>query len=141
MVILVIVLLFVWYKCFNPLFLKSPERLALFQIRIHLAYIANDKSRVIWNNKVTVLKARWKYALINVNRHNKMMSVMTLEDVTSFLHMKDVTNSCKRMRNSPTIGRISSVKWWKMEEAADFKFESHRGVCSPLLSKNNALFP
>ena len=44
----------------------------------------------------------------------KMMSFMTLDGVTSFLHFKYVTNACKRMRRSLSIGRSSSVQWPKV---------------------------
>ena len=44
----------------------------------------------------------------------KMTSFMTLDDVTSFLRMKDVTNACKRVRRSLSIGGISSVQWRKV---------------------------
>ena len=49
-----------------------------------------------------------------------MMSVMALDGVTSFLRLKDVTNTCKRMRHSPTVGRIS-CNGGKLEEAENFK--------------------
>ena len=65
------------------------------------------------NDIVTVLKARGKQALADVNCYCKMMSVVELDGVTSFLCLKDVTYSCKRMRQSQTIGRISSVQWRK----------------------------
>ena len=39
----------------------------------------------------------------------KMTPVMALDVVMSFLRFKDVTNTCKCMRHSPTIGWISSV--------------------------------
>ena len=44
----------------------------------------------------------------------KMMSGMALDGVTLFLHLKDVTNTCKPMRHCPTIGRNSSVQWRKI---------------------------
>ena len=44
----------------------------------------------------------------------KMTSVMALDGVTSFLRLKDVTNTCKCMRHSPTIGRNYSVQWRKV---------------------------
>ena len=50
-----------------------------------------------------------------------MTSVMALDGVTSFLRLKDVTNTCKRRRHSPTIGEISSVQWLKLDEAEAFK--------------------
>ena len=50
-----------------------------------------------------------------------MTSVMALDGITSFLRLKDVTNTCKRMRHSLTIGRISSLQCGKLEEAEYFK--------------------
>ena len=63
------------------------------------------------------------------------MSVMTLDSVISYLRLKDVTNTCKPMRHSPTIGGNYSVQWHtvqllagiiqciggKLEEAEYFK--------------------
>ena len=46
---------------------------------------------------------------------------MVLDCVTSFLRLKDVTNTCKRLRHSPTIVGNSSVDCGKLEEAKDFK--------------------
>ena len=46
-----------------------------------------------------------------------MAPVMALDGATSFLHLKDVTNTCKRMRHSPIIGLISCCNG----EAEDFK--------------------
>ena len=68
------------------------------------------KKRVISNNNVTVLKGQGKGTLAEVNCYCKITSVMALDDVTSLLCMKVVTNTCKLMRHSPAIGRISSVK-------------------------------
>ena len=34
-----------------------------------------------------------------------------VDGVTSFLHLKDVTNTCKCMRRSLSIGESSSVQW------------------------------
>ena len=39
-----------------------------------------------------------------------MTSFMALDGVTSFLRLKDVTNTCKRMRRGLSIGGISSVQ-------------------------------
>ena len=52
--------------------------------------------------------------LADVSCYCKMTSVMVLDDVMSFLRLKDLTNTCKRMRHSLTIGDISSVQWWKV---------------------------
>ena len=49
---------------------------------------------------------------------------MALDNVTSFLPFKDITNTCKRMQHSPTIGKITSVQWQKLAEAKDFKYVS-----------------
>ena len=40
--------------------------------------------------------------------------VMVLDGETSFLRLKEVTNTCKRMRHSPPIGGNSSVQWRKV---------------------------
>ena len=45
-------------------------------------------------------------ALADVNCHYKMTSFVVLDGVTSSLPLKDVTNTCKRMRHSPYIGGI-----------------------------------
>ena len=54
-----------------------------------------------------------------------MTSFMALDGVTSFLRLKDVTITCKRMRRSLSIGGSSSVQWWKvsgkLEESEDFE--------------------
>ena len=42
-----------------------------------------------------------------------MTSVMAFDGVTSLLGVKDVTNTCKRIRHCPTIGGISSMHWRK----------------------------
>ena len=50
-----------------------------------------------------------------------MTSSMALDGVTSFLRVKDVTITCKRMRHRPTIGGNYSVQGGKLEEAEDFE--------------------
>ena len=50
-----------------------------------------------------------------------MTSIMALDGVTSFLRLKDVTITCKRMRRSLSIGGSSSVQWRKVEKAEDFE--------------------
>ena len=49
-----------------------------------------------------------------------MTSFMPLDGVTSFLRLKDVTISCKRMRRSLSIGG-SSCNGGKLEEDEDFE--------------------
>ena len=56
-----------------------------------------------------VLRSRGKYVLADVICYWKMKSFMTLDGVTSFLRLKDVTNTCKRMRRSLSIGGSSTV--------------------------------
>ena len=51
--------------------------------------------------------------LANVICYWNMMSFMMLDSVTSFLHLKDVKNTCKQIRHSLSIGRSSSVQWGK----------------------------
>ena len=69
---------------------------------------------VIYQTIKSVLKGCGKHALADVNFKCKMTSVAGLDSVTLFLHLKDVTNKCKQMRHSPTIGGISSVQWRKV---------------------------
>ena len=61
-------------------------------ILIHLAYRTNAKKKhALANDIVTVLKARGKRALADVNCYCKMTSVSALDGVTSFLRLKDAT--------------------------------------------------
>ena len=46
-----------------------------------------------------------------------MASLMALDGVTSFLRLKDVTITRKRMRRSLSIGGSSSVQWRKVERS------------------------
>ena len=43
-----------------------------------------------------------------------MTSFMVLDDVMSFLRLKDVTITCKCMRHSLSIDGSSSVQWRKV---------------------------
>ena len=44
----------------------------------------------------------------------KVTSFMALDGVPLFLRLIDVTNTCKRMRRSLSIGGSSSVQWQKV---------------------------
>ena len=50
-----------------------------------------------------------------------MTSFIALDGVTSFLRLKDVIISCKRMRRSLSIGGSSSVQWRKVGKDEDFE--------------------
>ena len=52
--------------------------------------------------------------LADVTCYWKMTSFMTLDGVTSFLRLKDVTNIYKRMRRSLSIAGSSSMQWRKV---------------------------
>ena len=53
--------------------------------------------------------------LADVICYCKMTSFMALDGVTPFLHLKYVTNTCKRiMRRSLSIGGSFSVQWRKV---------------------------
>ena len=52
--------------------------------------------------------------LADVICYCKMTSFMVLDGVTSFLRLKDVTNTCKHMRPILSIGGSSSVQWRKV---------------------------
>ena len=43
----------------------------------------------------------------------KITSFIALDGVTSFIRLKDITNACKRVRCSLSIGGSSSVQWQK----------------------------
>ena len=47
----------------------------------------------------------------------KMTSLMALDGATSFLRLKDVTNTRKRMQRSLSIGGSYSVQWRKVERS------------------------
>ena len=72
----------------------------------HLAYRVN----AIANNDSQFRKRE----LADVICYCKMTSFMSLDGVKSFLRLKDVTNTRKRVRHSPTIGGDFSVEWWKV---------------------------
>ena len=55
-----------------------------------------------------------------------MMSVMAPDSVTS---LKDMTNTCKLMRNSPTIAGFLLCNGGELKEAEDFKCVSSFIVC------------
>ena len=57
---------------------------------------------------------------------------MALEGVTSSLRLKDVTNTCKRMRRSLSICGSSSVQWWKTERSWRLQMCFRRLLCVTL---------
>ena len=61
--------------------------------------------------------------------HWKMTSFMALDGVTSFLRLKDVTITCKRMRRSLSIGGSSSVQWRKVGRSWRLRMCFHRLLC------------
>ena len=75
------------------LYHTQARRHGIKQILTHLAYRAYyAKKRVIRSNDiVTLLKARGKRALADVNCYCKMSSITASNGVTSFLRLKDVT--------------------------------------------------
>ena len=65
----------------------------MLAILTHLAYRANAKKRIIPIDRVTVLKARGKRTLADVNSYFKMTSVVALDGVMSFLQITNVFSS------------------------------------------------
>ena len=61
-----------------------------------------------------------------------MTSFMALDGITSFLRLKDVTNTCKRMRRGLCIGGSSSVQRWKLEDAERFKICFRTLLCNKI---------
>ena len=74
------------------------------------------KKRVISNYIVTVLKALVKCALADVICYSKMTSIVALDSVTSFLHLKDVP--CDTVQ---VLAGFLQCNGGKLEEAEDFK--------------------
>ena len=58
-----------------------------------------------------------------------MTSFMTLDGVTSFLRLKDVTKTWKRLRRSLSIGGSSSVQWRKVGRSWRFQKCFRRLFC------------
>ena len=54
---------------------------------------------------------------------------MALDGVTSFLRLKDVTVTCKRMRRSLSIGGSSSVQWQKVGRSWRLRICFRRFLC------------
>ena len=52
--------------------------------------------------------------IVDVICYGKMTSFMTLDGVTSFLRLKDVTKTWKRLRRILSIGGSSLVQWRKV---------------------------
>ena len=46
---------------------------------------------------------------------------MALDGVTSFGRLKDVKNTCNRLRNSPALADFFQCNGGKLEDAEDFK--------------------
>ena len=62
-------------------------------------------------------------------RHWKMTSFMSLDGVTSFLRLKDVTITCKCMRRSLRICGSSSVQWRKVGRSRILRMCFRRLLC------------
>ena len=58
-----------------------------------------------------------------------MTSFMTLDGITSFLRLKDVTITCKDMRRSLRIGGSSSVQWRKVGRSWRLRMCFRRLLC------------
>ena len=84
-----------------------PFVVFLLPILTHLAYRANG-------NKLRYIGQLFTAKVCDSWRHWKMTSFMALDGVTSFLRLKDVTITCKRMRRSLSIGGSSLVQWRKV---------------------------
>ena len=58
-----------------------------------------------------------------------MTSLMALDRVTSFLRLKDVQITCKRMRRSLSIGGSSSLQWRKVGRSWRLRMCFRRLLC------------
>ena len=77
------------------------------------------------------------------------MSFIAFDDVSSFLRLKDVTNTCKHVRRSLSIGRsffnAIAESWKKLKTSnvfSSFIVYSNRNRSAPVreLLSNNSLF-
>ena len=57
---------------------------------------------------------------------------MALDGVTSFIRLKDVTNTCKRMRRVLSIGGSSSMQRQKFERSRRLQICFHRLLCNKI---------
>ena len=89
------------------------------KILTHLAYITNGKISCSVLQHFTGWKCVSRYLVLFYDVILPIDS-LTLEGVTSFFHVINVRNTCKRLRYSQTFGGIASVQWRKLEE-----FEGH----------------
>ena len=78
----------------------------LTRILTPLACRVNVKKSVIIHS----LESAGKMCDSDVICYWKMTSFMALDGITSFLRLKNVTNTCKRMRRGLSIGGSSSVQ-------------------------------
>ena len=62
-------------------------------------------------------------------RHWKVTSFMSLDGETSFLRLKHVTITCKRMRRSLSIGGSTSVQWRKVGRSWRLRMCFRRLLC------------
>ena len=69
---------------------------------------------VIYQTIIHSAESARKFVLADVICYWKMTSFMALDGVMSFLRLKDVAKTCKRMQCSLGIGMSSSVQWWKV---------------------------
>ena len=98
-------------------FIYVVHLLIIKNILTHLACRANVKIVRYIKQQLKALKARGK---CDSRRHlllEKMTSFMALDGVTSFLRLKDVTNTCKRMRRGLSIGGSFQCKNGKLEKS------------------------
>ena len=67
--------------------------------------------------------------LADVICYCKMTSFMALDGVTSFLRLKDVTNTYTRLQRSLTIGGDSSVQWRKVGRSLRLQMSFRSLLC------------
>ena len=101
----------------------------------------------ISNNNSQFWKREENAWIADVICYWKMTSFMVLDGVTSFLLLKDVTNTCKYMRRSLSIGGSSSVQWRKVGRSWRLQMCFRRLLCVRIeidpvreLLSNNSLF-
>ena len=119
------------------------QKTTLYIILTHLAYTANGIKRDISNN-YSVLKARGKCALADIIFYCKMTSIMALDGVTSFLRLKDVTNTRQSIYWREFFSAMAKI-WKKLKSSNVYSslivcLNRNRSALMRELLSNNSLF-
>ena len=116
-------------RCFIVLFLPQILTIAIAKsVFVHIFALTLILTHLAYRPTVTNCDISDNNSLLKC-RHWKMTSFMALEGVTSFLRLKDVSITCKRIRRSLSIGGNSSVQWRKVGRSGRLRMCFRRLLC------------